>query len=139
MSFFLLFAAALAAELPPDARAFIDKNCAGCHRGPNGPAAFDLSTLPFQLDDESKLKQLEAIDTWHTKLLAELFGKLKGVQEGGESLLDRSMGTTNNRPVLLAGGGFKHGQQLAFDTNRNYPLPKLFVSATGAMRGLEMV
>ena len=130
MSFFLLFAAALAAELEPNARAFIDKNGAGCHRGPNGPAAFDLSTLPFQL---------EAIDAWHMKPLAELFGKLKGVKEGGESLLDRSMGTTNNRPVLLAGGGFKHGQQLAFDTNRNYPLPKLFVSATGAVRGLEMV
>ncbi len=33
MPFFLLFAAvAFAAELPPDARAFIDKYCAGCHR-----------------------------------------------------------------------------------------------------------
>jgi len=114
--------------------------------------------------NESKLKQLEAIDTWHMKLLAELFGKLKNVQEGGESLLDRSMvlygsnfgdankHTTNNMPVLLAGGGFKHGQHLAFDANRNYPLPNLFVSmlqrmgietdkfasATGTMRGLEI-
>lgn len=129
MSFSLLFAAALADELQPDARAFIDKNCAGCHRGPNGPAAFDLSTLPFRLDDESKLKQLEAIDAWHMKLLAELFGKLKGVKEGGESLHDRSMGRTNNMPVLLAGGGFKHGRHLVFDK---------FASATGAMRGLEM-
>ncbi len=103
MPFFFLFAAALAAELPPDARVFID--------------------------DESKLKQLEAIDAWHMKLLAELFGKLNGVQEGGESLPDRSMGTPNNMPVLLAGGGFKHGQHLAFDK---------FASATGAMRGMEM-
>jgi len=52
---------------------------------------------------------------------------------------------------LLAGGGFKHGQHLAFDTERNYPLPNLFVSmlqrmeietdrfasATGTMSGLE--
>ena len=132
----LLVADALAAELPPDARAFIDKNRAVGHRGPNGPAAFDLSTLPFRLDDESKLKQLEAIDTWHRKLLSELFGKLKGVQEGGKSLLDRSMGTTNNLPVLLAGGGFKHGQHLAFDTNRNYPLPNLVVSMVKRM-GIE--
>ena len=113
---------------------------------------------------ESKLKQLEAIDTWHMKLLAELFGKLQNAQEGTETLLDRSMvlygsnfgdankHTTNNMPVLLAGGGFKHGQHLAFDTNRNYPLPNLFVSmlqrmgietdkfasATGTMRGLEL-
>lgn len=53
MPFLLLLfaAAAVAAELPPDARAFIDKNCAGCHRGANAPAALDLSALPFQLDD----------------------------------------------------------------------------------------
>ena len=29
---------------------------------------------------------------------------------------------------LLAGGGFRHGQHLAFDRQRNYPLPNLFVS-----------
>ena len=58
-----------------------------------------------------------------------------------------------NLPTLLAGGGLKHGQHLAFDTQRNYPLPNLFVSmlqrlgietdkfasSTGTMRGLEMV
>ncbi len=113
--------------------------------------------------NESKLKQLEAIDTWHMRLLAELFGKLKNVGEGGETLLDRTMvlygsnfgdankHTTDNMPVLLAGGGFHHGQHLAFDARRNYPLPNLFVSmlqrmgiesdkfasATGTMRGLE--
>jgi hypothetical protein len=113
---------------------------------------------------ESKLKQLEAIDTCHMQLLAELLGKLQNAQEGADTLLDRSMvlygsnfgdankHTTNNMPVLLAGGGFKHGQHLAFDTSRNYPLPNLFVSmlqrmgietekfasATGTMRGLEL-
>jgi hypothetical protein len=58
----------------------------------------------------------------------------------------------NNLPVLLAGGGFRHGQHLAFDQNKNYPLPNPFVSmlqalgieadrfatSTGTMRGLEM-
>jgi hypothetical protein len=58
----------------------------------------------------------------------------------------------NNLPVLLAGGGFKHGQHLAFDRQKNYPLPNLFVSmlqrlgvetdrfatSTGTMKGLEM-
>jgi hypothetical protein len=53
--------------------------------------------------------------------------------------------------VIFAGGGFRHGQHLAFDTQHNYPLPNLFVSmlqrmgletdrfasATGVMRGLE--
>jgi len=56
-------------------------------------------------------------------------------------------------PIVLAGGGFKHGQHLAFDLHNNYPLPNLFVSmlqrlgleidtfgsSTGTMQGLEMV
>lgn len=112
----------------------------------------------------TKLAELAAIDTWHMKLLGGLLSKLKTTQEGGESLLDRTMvlfgsnfgdankHTTNNMPVLLAGGGFRHGQHLAFDQGRNYPLPNLFVSmlqrigiefdkfasSTGTMRGLEI-
>jgi hypothetical protein len=88
------------------------------------------------------------------------------VKEEDESLLDRSMilygsnmGDANahvntNMPVLFAGGGFRHGQHLAFDTlpERNYPLANLmvsilhrlgideekFASSTGTMRGLEL-
>ena len=99
------------------------------------------------------------------KLLGGLFSSLKAVREGDETLLDRTMvyfgsnmgdankHVTTNVPAILAGGGFRHGQHLAFDTERNYPLPNLFVSmlqrmgieqdkfatATGTMRGLEMV
>jgi hypothetical protein len=112
----------------------------------------------------AKLKQLEAIDREHMKLLDGLFSQLKAVRETGESLFDRSMvlygsnlgnantHVTTNLPVLFAGGGFKHGQHLAFDRDRNYPLPNLFVSmlqrfgietdrfatSTGTMRGLEL-
>jgi hypothetical protein len=111
-----------------------------------------------------KLSQLEAIDRGHMALLGQLFGKLRQVREDGRSLLDRTMvlygsnlgnantHVTTNLPVLLAGGGFKHGQHLAFDRARNYPLPNLFVSmlqrlglesdrfatSTGTMRGLEL-
>jgi hypothetical protein len=113
---------------------------------------------------KEKLAQLKAIDEWHMKLLAELLGQLKEVQEDGEPLLDRTMivygsnlgnantHVTTNLPVIFAGGGFKHGQHLAFNTEHNYPLPNLFVSmlqrlgleterfasATGTMRGLEL-
>jgi hypothetical protein len=98
------------------------------------------------------------------KLLNELFSELDAVDEGGESLLDRTMilygsnlgdanaHSTTNLPTLFAGGGFRHGQHLAFDRAQNYPLPNLFVSmlqrmgveadrfasSTGPMRGLEM-
>jgi BMFP domain-containing protein YqiC len=113
---------------------------------------------------KEKLAQLKAIDEWHMKLLVDLFSELKAVREGGETLLDRTMilygsnlgnantHVTTNMPAIFAGGGFKHGQHLAFDTAHNYPLPNLFVSmlqrmgletgqfasSTGTMRGLEM-
>lgn len=113
---------------------------------------------------QAKLLQLKAIDEWHMKLLANLFTEMKAVKEGGETLFDRTMvlygsnlgnantHVTTNLPTLFAGGGFRHGQHLAFDTQRNYPLPNLFVSmlqrfgiesdkfasSTGTMRGLEL-
>jgi hypothetical protein len=112
----------------------------------------------------AKLTQLEAIDHEHMKLLNNMFTELKSKHEGTDSLLDRTMilygsnlgnantHVTTNLPVLLAGGGFRHGQHLAFDRERNYPLPNLYVSmlqrlgleadkfatSTGTMRGLAM-
>jgi BMFP domain-containing protein YqiC len=114
---------------------------------------------------EEKLAQLKVIDEWHMKLLAGLFQGLKSVRDDGATLLDRTMvlygsnlgdanaHSTTNLPTLFAGGGFRHGQHLAFDRRRNYPLPNLFVSmlqrmgieesgfgpSTGTMRGLEMI
>jgi hypothetical protein len=112
-----------------------------------------------------KLAQLKSIDEWHMKLLAKLMGDLKSVKEDGDNLLDRTMilygsnlgnantHVTTNLPTIFAGGGFRHGEHHVFDTERNYPLPNLFVSmlqrmgleadkfasSTGSMRGLKMV
>jgi len=72
--------------------------------------------------------------------LNDFLTALDGSKEEGQSLLDRTqvlygtpMGSANshsnvNLPVLLAGGGYKHGQHLAFDTQKNYPLSNLYVS-----------
>ncbi len=46
----------------------------------------------------------------------------------GSNLGDASGHGTSNLPILLAGGGFKHGQHLAGDRRQNTPLGKLFVS-----------
>lgn len=112
-----------------------------------------------------KLRQHEIADRMQMRALDKLFCDLKARKEGNETLLDRTMvlyGTnmgdanthvTTNLPTLFAGGGFKHGQHLAFDRERNYPLPNLFVNvlqrlgieadkfatSTGTMRGLEML
>jgi hypothetical protein len=46
----------------------------------------------------------------------------------GSNLGDANVHNCTNLPILLAGGGFKHGQHLAFDTTHNKPLCNLFVS-----------
>ena len=112
-----------------------------------------------------KLSQLKQIDSMHMQLLAKLMADLKVAKEDGAPLLDRTMvlygsnlgnastHVTTNLPTLLMGGGFNHGQNLAFDMERNYPLPNLFVSmlqrmgidadkfasSTGTMRGLNLI
>ncbi len=112
---------------------------------------------------EKKLQQLDAIDRQHMRLLGQLLGELQERQESDGTLLDNTTvmygsnfgdantHVTTNMPVILAGGRFRHGSHLAFDTENNYPLPNLFVSmlqqmglevdrfasATGTMRGLD--
>jgi hypothetical protein len=44
------------------------------------------------------------------------------------NLADASKHSVKNMPVLLTGGGFKHGQFLTFDENKNPPLSNLYVS-----------
>jgi hypothetical protein len=125
----------------------------------------DYHNLSHHGKAEDKLAQLKVLDEWQMKLLAGLLADLKTVREGEETLLDRTMvlygsnlgdanaHSTSNMPTLFAGGGFRHGQHLVFDHQRNYPLPNLFVSmlqrmgieedsfasSTGTMRGLEMI
>lgn len=111
------------------------------------------------------LSELRGHEEKQFDALGSFLTALNDTKEEGQSLLDRTMvlygtcmGSANshsnsNLPVLLAGGGFKHGQHLAFDTQNNYPLSNLFVSmlqrlgietnefstGKGTFRGLEMV
>lgn len=115
--------------------------------------------------NDGKLTQLQSIDKAHMKLVLELLDNLEGTHEYKGTLLDSTLvlygsnlgdankHTTNNMPMLLAGGKLKHGQHLAFNRSNNYPLPNLFVtmlqsmgiesdrfaSSTGTMTGLELV
>jgi hypothetical protein len=108
------------------------------------------------------LAELRGHEASQFDALGHFLTALSASSENGVSLLDRTMvlygtcmGSANshsnvNLPVLLAGGGFKHGQHLAFDTKSNYPLTNLYVSmlrqlgmpadafatSTGPMKGL---
>jgi len=110
-----------------------------------------------------KVGQLEEADRRQFDLLAALLAGLADRRDGEHRLLDRTivlcgsnLGDANthdntNLPILLAGGGFRHGSHLAFPRDDNRPLANLFVSilqrlgveadafgsSTGPLAGLE--
>jgi hypothetical protein len=108
----------------------------------------DYHNLSHHGRDEERLAQLKIVELEQMKLFAEFLGKLRETREEGGTLLDHTMvmlgsdlgnGSSHdnhNLPIILAGGGFKHGQHLAFDRVRNYPLPNLYVSLLQQL-GLE--
>ena len=87
-----------------------------------------------------KIAQLEEADRWQMDLLAMLMAKLAERREGDQRLLDRTMvlygsnlGDANthdntNLPILVAGGGFRHGSHIVFPHDDNQPLSNLFVT-----------
>lgn len=121
-------------------------------------------TVSHHGQNKKKIEQLAMIEEEHIRQFGQLIGKLKNTKEDGGSLLDRTMvlygsnlgnassHDNTNLPIILAGGGFQHGQHLVFDEKNNYPLPNLFVSmlqrlgietdrfssSTGTMRGLKL-
>jgi hypothetical protein len=96
--------------------------------------------------DTTKIEQLKAVEIEKLKTFRDFLAKLKETQEDGESLLDRttvffssnlgnaSNHSTKNLPVILAGGGFRHGQHLAFDPAGGPPLSNLYVSMLQQLR-----
>ena len=148
----LVFASASAPAADPPSRAFLD--------------ATPIHAITHHGNRPETLAELRKVEELQFTVLNNFLTALAEVKEEGEPLLGRTavlygtcMGNANshanhNLPVLLAGGGFKHGQHLAFDPKpgKNYPLPNLFVSllqrlgiaadkfasSTGTMRGLEL-
>ena len=124
----------------------------------------ETHNLSHHAGREDKLSELKNLELAEFRELNRLLGKLHASKEDGGTLLDRTqvlygsnLSNGNNHdnrnlPILLAGGGWKHGQYLAFDRKNNYPLPNLFVSmlqhqgieadkfasSTGTMKGLEV-
>lgn len=113
--------------------------------------------------EPTKIAQLRLIELAHMRAFASLLKKLKTTDEASTSLLDNTMvlfgsnmgnassHDTHNLPILLAGGGFRHGQHIAHRGESNQPLANLYVtmlqrfgmetdhfgSSTGTTAGLE--
>jgi hypothetical protein len=125
----------------------------------------DWHVLSHHGQDPAKLAELKVLELEQMHLFGELLAKLKGTREEGGTLLDRtivmfgsnlgnaSSHDNKNMPVIVAGGGFRHGQHLAFDPTKNPPLANLYLqflrrlgadvnafgSSTGTIPGFELV
>ncbi len=93
--------------------------------------------------DDDKLRQLAIVEKATIDEWAGLLRRLKtgGLLDETMVLLTSNLGNASshdnkNMPVLFAGGGFKHGQHLAFDPKNNHPLPNLYLSSLQRL-GLE--
>jgi hypothetical protein len=124
----------------------------------------DWHNLSHHGQDPAKLAELRVIEAQQMKLFGELLTKLKSTREEGGTLLDHtivlfgsnlgnaSSHDNKNLPIIVAGGGFRHGQHLAFNPQKNPPLSNLYVqflrrlgaevdtfgSSTGTIPGFEL-
>ena len=115
---------------------------------------------------QESIDALIAIESYQVEQFANFLDRLRSFQSGEQSLLDETMvlfgsgmgnansHTNTNLPVVLAGGGFRHGQHLAFEKKDHHrpPLANLFVSmlqrfgvetdqfstSTGTLRDLQL-
>jgi hypothetical protein len=89
--------------------------------------------------DPRKVEQFALYEEEETRNVGVLLDKLASVKEGEGTLLDRtvvfwgsnignpSAHASNNLPVLVAGGGFRHQGHVAFDRQNNKPLSNLYL------------
>jgi hypothetical protein len=90
--------------------------------------------------DPSIIEQLKIVERKKMEVFRDFILALQDDQESGRSLLDTtqvligsSLGdasshNTSNLPILLAGGGHRHGRHIAGDRRNNTELAKVFVS-----------
>jgi hypothetical protein len=108
----------------------------------------ETHSLTHHGNEPEKIAELFKIEEAQVAAFAELLDGLDSVVETGGSLLDHTqvlygscLGNANshsnqNLPLILAGGGFKHGSHLMFDPQNNTPMANLFVTMLQGL-GLE--
>ena len=109
----------------------------------------DWHNLSHHGKDEAKIAELRLIEAAEIKEFNRFLGRLKATSEGGATLLDNTavlfgsnLGNASahdwhNLPIILAGGGYRHGAYVAHDPQNNTPLSNLFVALAQRM-GLEI-
>jgi hypothetical protein len=108
----------------------------------------DWHNLSHHGQDEEKIAELKVIELAEFLAFGEFLTKLKSTQDRDQSLLDStavlfgsnlgnaSAHSTANIPLILAGGGYKHGRHIHVEPSRHV-FSNLFVSLAQRM-GLEV-
>ncbi|MEQ1748355.1 MAG: DUF1552 domain-containing protein [Prosthecobacter sp.] len=90
----------------------------------------DWHNLSHHGQDPAKIEELKVIELAEFRAFSDFLTKLKTTQENGVPMLNNtsvlfgsnlgnaSAHNTKNLPLLLAGGGFKHGRHLAVDPQK---------------------
>lgn len=109
----------------------------------------DWHNLSHHGKDPAKIEELRIIEEAEFAAFSNFLTHLKGVEENGRTLLDHTavlfgsnLGNASshdwhNLPIVVAGGGYKHGAYVAHEPSRNTPLANLFVTLAQRM-GLEI-
>ncbi len=125
----------------------------------------DYHALSHHGQEQEAIESLVKIEKYQMEQFARFLTKLGSIQDGDARLLDHTsvlfgsgMGNANahtngNLPIILAGGGYKHGEHRAFPTQGagRVPLSNLYLAllqrfgvetnrfglSTGTLRGLE--
>ncbi len=100
----------------------------------------DQHSLSHHGQDPAKIEQLKKVEVQIVEAFGALLDDLQGRTDENGSLLDQTtvlfgsnLGNANahtpvDLPVLVAGGGFSHGQHIAHEGEHNAPLCDLFVT-----------
>tara|TARA_R110002049_G_scaffold47902_1_gene138460 strand:- start:180485 stop:181693 length:1209 start_codon:yes stop_codon:yes gene_type:complete len=116
---------------------------------------------------QDNIDLLVQIERYQVEQFSRFVGKLKSIKQPGTdlTLLDSTMAlfgsgmgnanshTNSDLPIVLAGGGFRHGEHLEMPKDKRVPLSNLFVSmlqqfgvetdrfaqSTGTLTGLDVI
>ncbi|MGJ8673644.1 DUF1552 domain-containing protein [Rubritalea sp.] len=125
----------VALALRTDSTRFVTLHCTGSSVRALDGVEESYHALSHHGKNPEKLEQLSivektTVDNWGN-FLREL--RKHNILDHTMTMLTSNLGNASshdnrNMPVLFAGGGFKHGQHLAFSRTKNYPLPNLYLS-----------
>ncbi|MEO1615913.1 MAG: DUF1552 domain-containing protein [Planctomycetota bacterium] len=109
----------------------------------------DWHNLSHHGKDDEKISELRLVEEAEFEAFSTFLSELKSKSEDDDRLLDRTsilfgsnLGNASshdwhNLPIILAGGGYRHGNYIAHDSKDNTPLANLFV-ALGQRMELEI-